>query len=138
MKVLTDSVNGWCPPWQARSQDPKLLPTDFLKRLHSLALQAVERGGMTADQVNSQVLRQFESNCADEDLLQRLDLRDKFKNPDAVEDLLFSVRTEEARRRTGLAPLYDDEDTDGSATPPAEGLREVETPTIKFEVKEEA
>ena len=73
--------------------------TDFLKRLHSLALQAVERGGMTATDVNIQVLRQFESNCADEDLLQRLDLRDKFENPDAVDDLLLSVRTEEARRR---------------------------------------
>ena len=46
--------------------------------------------------------------------------------------------TEETRSRTGLAPLYDDEDTYGAATPPAKGLREVDTPTIKFEVKEEA
>ena len=72
---------------------------DFLKRLHSLALQVVEKKGMKATEVNSQVLRQFDSNCADDDLLQRLNLREKFDDPDDVSDLLLKVRTEEARRK---------------------------------------
>ena len=58
--------------------------------------------------------------------------------------------TEETRGRTGLDPLYDDENMadgvatppadglgDGAATPPADGLGDLEIPTVEFEVKEE-
>ena len=80
-------------------QESQESAADFLKRLHTLALRAVEKQGMKSDDVKSQVLRQFDSNCADEDLLQRLSLKDKFENPDDVSDLLLKVRTEEARRK---------------------------------------
>ena len=75
--------------------------SEFLARLLSLATRAVEKDGMKSTDVNRQVLRQFESACADEDLLQRLNIRDKLSKevPEEVADLLFQVRTEEARRK---------------------------------------
>ena len=80
-------------------QESSETASDFLKRLHSLALRTVDMEGMKHDDVKLQVLRQFESNCADNELLQSLNLRAKFTNPDDVSDLLLSVRTEEARRK---------------------------------------
>lgn len=73
--------------------------SDYLHRLHLLALKAAEKRGMVASQLRSEVLRQFESNCADEDLLMRVGVRSMFGNPPAVADLLLLIRTEEGRRR---------------------------------------
>ena len=72
---------------------------DFLNRIYHLALRTVDAGGMKSADVKLEVLRQFESNCLDNDLLQSLNLRAKFDNPDDVPDLILSVRTEESRRR---------------------------------------
>ena len=73
--------------------------SEFLQRLHSLALRAVEKKGLDTGSVPKEVLRQFESSCADDDLVQRLSLPALFDSPPAVADLLHSVRSEEARRR---------------------------------------
>ena len=72
--------------------------SEYLHRLHVLALKAVERSGMSSASVPKEVLRQFESNCADDDLLLRLGVRDMFDKPPAVSDLLHKVRVEESRR----------------------------------------
>ena len=72
--------------------------SDYLHRLHMLALRAAERGGMSSSCVPKEVLRQFESNCADDDLLFRIGVRDMFASPPAVSKLLRDVRVEESRR----------------------------------------
>lgn len=73
--------------------------SEFLQRLHSLALRAVKKKGLDSSAVPKEVLRQFESACADDDLLHRLSLPSLFDSPPDVGDLLHSVRSEEARRR---------------------------------------
>ena len=73
--------------------------SDYLHRLHMLALRAVDRKGLEAAKVPLEVLRQFENNCADDDLLTKIGVRDMLKSPPTVAELLLKVRTEESRRR---------------------------------------
>ena len=100
-KHFGDVADGFELYSQFRSamQESQESAAEYLKRIHTLALRAVEKQGMQESDVKSQVLRQFVHNCADEDLLTRLRLEDKFQNPDEVSDLLLKIRTEEARRK---------------------------------------
>ena len=82
-------------------QDVKETACEYLQRLHLLALRTSSRGGMEASDIAKEVLRQFECSCADEDLLQRIDIRAlrQKTSPTPVDELLLSVRTEETRRK---------------------------------------
>ena len=80
-------------------QDFKESASEFLQRLHLLTLKTVERGGLNRNNVDLEVLRQFENGCADDDLLQRIGIRGLIKNPPAVAVLLLDVRMEENRRK---------------------------------------
>ena len=59
---------------------------------------------MEDSDIAKEVIRQFECSCADEDLLQRIDIRALRQKtpPSPVDELLLSVRTEETRRKEKL------------------------------------
>ena len=82
-------------------QDVKETACEYLQCLHLLALRTSSRGGMEASDIANEVLRQFHCSCADEDLLQRIDIRAlrQKTSPTPVDELLLSVRTEETRRK---------------------------------------
>ena len=82
-------------------QDVKDTACEYLQRLHLLALRTSSRGGMEASDIAKEVFRQFECSCADEDLLQRIDIRHlrQKTSPTPVDELLLSVRTEETRTK---------------------------------------
>ena len=69
--------------------------------LHLLALRTSKRRGMEASDIAKEVLLQLECSCADEDLLQRIDIRALRQKtpPTPVDELLLSARTEETRRK---------------------------------------
>ena len=82
-------------------QEVKETATEYLQRLHLLALKTAQRDGMRKKDIPREVVRQFENGCADEDLLSRIGIRDLCEDDSIlpVGDLLLLVRTEESRRR---------------------------------------
>ena len=82
-------------------QEVKETATEYLQRLHLLALKTAQRGGMKKTAIPKDVVRQFENGCADEDLLQRVDVRSLCDEeaPLPVDELLLLVRIEESRRK---------------------------------------
>ena len=82
-------------------QEVKETATEYLQRLHLLALKTAQRGGMKKTAIPKEVVRQFENGCADDDLLQRVDVRSLCDDeaPLPVDELLLLVRTEESRRK---------------------------------------
>ena len=56
-------------------QEVKETATEYLQRLHLLALKTAQRGGMKKTAIPKEVVRQFDNGCADEDLLQQVDVR---------------------------------------------------------------
>ena len=82
-------------------QDVKETACEYLQRLHLLALKATQQEGMRKKDISKEVIRQFESSCADEDLLNRIDIRgllDEETMP-SVDEVLLLVCTEESRRK---------------------------------------
>ena len=75
-------------------QDVKETACEYLQRLHLLALKATQREGMRKQDIWKEVIRQFESSCADEDLLNRNE-----ETLPSVDEVLLLVRTEESRRK---------------------------------------
>ena len=86
-------------------QEMKETASDFLQRLHLMAIRLVEQGGMMRATVDAEVLRQFENGCADEDLLFRIGIRSLVLKPPTVSLLLRMVRNEEQRRAEKKARL---------------------------------
>ena len=86
-------------------QEMKETASDFLQRLHLMAIRLVEQGGMLRATVDAEVLRQFENGCADEDLLFRIGVRSLVLKPPTVSLLLRMVRNEEQRRSEKKARL---------------------------------
>ena len=82
-------------------QDVKETVCEYIQRLHLLALKATQREGMRKQDVSKEVIRQFESSCADEELLNRIDVRGLFdaETMPSVDEVLLLVRTEESRRK---------------------------------------
>ena len=73
--------------------------SEFLQRLELKALKVVAHKGLKDGELTLEVVRQFENGCADDDLLQRVGIRELVKSPPSVASLLQKVRTEETRRR---------------------------------------
>ena len=124
-------------------QDVKETACEYLQRLHLLALRTSSRGGMEASDIAKEVLRQFECSCADEDLLQRIDIRAlrQKTSPTPVDELLLSVRTEETRRkekklrlkaRTARANMLKAQE-DGMASEMASLQQKVEALTLQLQ-----
>ena len=86
-------------------QEMKETASEYLQRIHLLAIRLVDRNGMLRTMVDAEVLRQFENGCADEDLLFRIGVRELFRRPPTVSFLLQRVRTEEQRRAEKKARL---------------------------------
>lgn len=84
--------------FRAAVQGMQETASEYLHRLHVLAMKAVDKKGMSGSSVPREVTRQFENNCADDDLLLRVGVMDMISAPPAVADLLHAVRTEECRR----------------------------------------
>ena len=84
--------------FRAAVQGMQETASEYLHRLRVLEMKAVDRKGMSLDSVPLEVIRQFESNCADDDLLFRVGVREKLLKPPAVADLLHLLKTEESRR----------------------------------------
>ena len=82
-------------------QDVKETACEYLQKLHLLALKATQREGMRKQHIAKEVIRQFESGCADEDLLNRIDIRGLLEDETlpSVDEVLLLVRTEESRRK---------------------------------------
>ena len=74
---------------------------EYLQRLHLLALKATQREGMRKQDIAKEVIRQFESGCADKDLLNRIDICGLLEDETlpSVDEVLLLVRTEESRRK---------------------------------------
>lgn len=77
-------------------------PSAYLSRLHSLITRAISRGGASADNINSQLLRQFCRGCWDQSIIIGLQLEYKKGNPPPFPELLLMLRTEEDRRSAKL------------------------------------
>lgn len=71
-------------------------------RLHSLLTRAISRGGASAENVNSQLVRQFCRGCWDQSIIIGLQLEWKKSNPPLVPELLLMLRMEEDRRSAKL------------------------------------
>ena len=138
-------ADGYEPYTQFRSciQDVKDAACEYMQRLHLLALRTSNRGGMEASEIAKEVLRQFECSCADEDLLQRIDIRALRQKtpPTPIDELLLSVRTEEIRRkekklrlkaRTARANMLKAQE-DGMASEMASLLQKVEALTLQLQ-----
>ena len=80
-------------------QQEKETPSEYLQRLHLLALKVVQRGGFTQAHLNKAVFRQFHYTCFDEHLLDSIDARKLVDDPPSVSELLRRVRTSECRRK---------------------------------------
>lgn len=77
-------------------------PSAYLNRLHSLLTRAISRGGASAENANSQLLRQFCRGCWDQSIIIGLQLECKKSNPPLFPELLLMLRTEEDRRSAKL------------------------------------
>lgn len=76
------------------------LPSAYLQRLH-LALSTVEkRGGISVNDMNKHLLKQFCRGCWDNAVIMKLQLEHKRDNPPAFSELLLQLRTEEDRQLT--------------------------------------
>ena len=80
-------------------QEMKESSSEFLQKIHLLALRCIRRHGMLPEMLDMECLRQFEAGCADEDIILRVGVRDLLTDPPTIAFLLLKVRTEEARRR---------------------------------------
>lgn len=85
-------------------------PSEYLQRLHLLALKTVSRGGFPQSHLNKAVFRQFHYTCFDERLLDMIDARKLADEPPPVSELLRNVRTSECRRNAKEARLQSERD----------------------------
>lgn len=76
-------------------QDPGEKPSTYLHRLQSALNRATKRGGVTHQEVDKHLLKQFCRGCWDNALLNALQLEQKKRNPPQFSDLLLMIRSEE-------------------------------------------
>ena len=79
-------------------QEMKETASEYLQRLHLMAIKMIDRNSIIRENVNAEVIRQFENGCADEDILARIEIRQLIMRPPTVSFLLNKVRSEEQRR----------------------------------------
>lgn len=79
-------------------QDPGEKPSAYLQRLQVTLRLVVKRGGITAGEMDKQLLKQLCRGCWDNTLLADLQLERKKNNPPPFAELLLMLRTEEDRQ----------------------------------------
>ncbi|XP_057195770.1 paraneoplastic antigen Ma1 homolog [Triplophysa rosa] len=70
-------------------------PSLYLQRLHTNLLKVVKRGGISADEAEQQLLKQFCRCCWDDTLIADLQLEHKRSRPPPFPELLLRLRSEE-------------------------------------------
>lgn len=80
-------------------QDPGEKPSTYLHRLQSALNRATKRGGVTHQEVDKHLLKQFCRGCWDNALLNALQLEQKKSSPPQFSDLLLMICSEEDRQQ---------------------------------------
>ncbi|KAK0132637.1 Paraneoplastic antigen Ma1 [Merluccius polli] len=80
-------------------QDPGEKPSAYLHRLQLALNRATKRGGVTCEEVDNHLLKQFCRGCWDNALLSVLQLEQKKGSPPKFSDLLLMIRSEEDRQQ---------------------------------------
>lgn len=75
-------------------QDAGENPSNYLHRLQVMLSTALRRGGVSADEFDRHLLKQFCRGCWDDALIADLQLEQKLKQPPAYAKLLLQLRTE--------------------------------------------
>ncbi|KAI5618057.1 hypothetical protein C0J50_22646 [Silurus asotus] len=70
-------------------------PSLYLQRLHTNLLKVIKRGGISADEADRQLLKQFSRGCWNDTLITNLQLEHKRNRPPLFPDLLLQLRSEE-------------------------------------------
>lgn len=78
-------------------QDAGERPSTYLYRLQSALRATVKRGGVSPEEADRHLLKQFCRGCWDNDLITELRLEQKRNNPPSFAQLLLMLRTEEDR-----------------------------------------
>lgn len=79
-------------------QDSGEKPSQYLHRLQTVLAKALKRGGVSADEVDRHLLRQFCRGCWDNMLIADLQLERKRDNPPPFSELLLQLRVEEDKQ----------------------------------------
>lgn len=79
-------------------QKEKQYASDYVSELYVELGDVVKYGGLTIDNLDKTLLKQFLRGCSDEELLTKLRLEDKVDSPPTFPDLIACIRREEARR----------------------------------------
>lgn len=72
--------------------------SDYLQRLHTALSHVVSRGGITANDSDKQLLKQFCRGCWDSTLITSLQLEQRKSNPPPFSEILLILRTEEDKQ----------------------------------------
>lgn len=80
-------------------QDPGEKPSAYLHRLQVALNRVTKRGGVTHEEVDKHLLKQFCRGCWDNTLLNTLQLEQKKSSPPKFSDLLLMIRSEEDRQQ---------------------------------------
>ncbi|KAK2861010.1 hypothetical protein Q7C36_005176 [Tachysurus vachellii] len=70
-------------------------PSLYLQRLYTNLLKVIKRGGISADEADRQLLKQFCRGCWDDTLIANLQLEHKRNRPPPFPELLLQLRSEE-------------------------------------------
>jgi hypothetical protein len=73
-------------------------PSQFLHRLQTILTKVLKRGGLSANEADRHLLRQFCRGCWDNVLIADLQLERKRDNPPPFTELLLQLRIEEDRQ----------------------------------------
>lgn len=80
-------------------QDPGEKSSTYLHRLQLALNRAMKRGGVTHEEVDKHLIKQFCRGCWDYTLLKALQLEQKKSSPPQFSDLLLMIRSEEDRQQ---------------------------------------
>lgn len=80
-------------------------PSSYLQRLQVMLNTTLVRGGISAGELDKQLLKQFIRGCWDNDLIAELQLEQKKQDPPTFAELLLLLRTAERRRTTKMSRM---------------------------------
>ncbi|KAJ0022317.1 hypothetical protein NQD34_009807 [Periophthalmus magnuspinnatus] len=80
-------------------QDPGEKPSAYLQRLSLTLNTVVKRGGVSAQDVDKHLLKQFCRGCWDNAMITKLQLEQRKSKPPVFSELLLMLRTEEDRQQ---------------------------------------
>lgn len=80
-------------------------PSSYLQRLQVMLNTTLIRGGISAQELDKQLLKQFIRGCWDNELIAELQLEQKKQTPPTFADLLLMLRTAEERRTSKMSRM---------------------------------